>query len=108
MATISCEATGRPRPTITWYRVQLNGTDRVRLSNDDSNIMIQETEKGNRTLMSSLTISPTAPSDATYYVCVAENVVDTDEMTSSLTIHGTFIPFYHCLHIGTYAALLVG
>ena len=55
--------------------------------------MIQETENGNRTLMSGLTISPTAPSDATDYVCVAENVVDTDEMTSSLTIHGKFTSF---------------
>ena len=88
MATISCESTGRPRPTITWYRVQLNGTDRVRLSNDDSNITIQETEEGNRTIMSILTISPTAPSDATDYVCVAENVVDTDEMNAMLTVHG--------------------
>ena len=112
MANISCEATGKPRPTITWYRVQLNGTDRVRLSNDDSNIMIQATEKGNRTLMSSLTISPTAPSDATDYVCVAENVVVTDEITSSLTIHGKFISFLHALFrfLSTYAfaMLLVG
>ena len=55
--------------------------------------MIQETEKGNRTLMSTLTISPTAPSDATDYVCVAENVVNTDEITSSLTVHGKFTSF---------------
>ena len=112
MANISCEATGKPRPIITWYRVQLNGTDRVRLSNDDSNIMIQATEEGNRTLMSGLTISPTAPSDATDYVCVAENVVDTDEITSSLTIHGKFASFLHALFrflpTYAYAMLLVG
>ena len=33
-----------------------------------SNIMIQERETGNRTLIS--TLSPTAQSDATDYVCV--------------------------------------
>ena len=56
--------------------------------------MIQETEKGNRTLMSGLTISPTAPSDATYYVCVAENVVNTDEMISNLTVYGMYLYMY--------------
>ena len=50
--------------------------------------MIQERETGNRTLIITLILSPTAPSDATDYVCVADNVVDVNEMTSSLTIHG--------------------
>ena len=53
---------------------------------NDVTIMIKET--GDRELTSTLTISPTAPSDATGYVCVAENVVDTDEMTSILTVYG--------------------
>ena len=66
--------------------------------------MIQDTEKGNRTLMSGLTISPTAPSDATDYVCVAENVVDTDEMTSSLTIHGKFTSF--SMHYSDFCLLM--
>ena len=62
---------------------------------DGSNdVMIMETENGDRELTSTLTISPTAPSDATDYVCVAENVVNTDEMTSNLTVYGMYI-FMH-------------
>ena len=61
---------------------------------DGSNdVTIMEQENGNRELISTLAISPTAPSDATSYVCVAENVVDLDEMTSSLTIHGKLTSF---------------
>ena len=74
--------------------------------------MIQATEKGNRTIMSGLTITTTAPSGATDYVCVAENVVNTDEITSSLAIHGKFISFSHTLFLFlstyAYAMLLVG
>ena len=56
---------------------------------DGSNdVTIMEQENGNRELISTLAISPTAPSDATDYVCVAENVVDTDEMNAMLTVHG--------------------
>ena len=56
---------------------------------DGSNdVTIMEKETGDRELNSTLTISPTAPSDATDYVCVAENVVDVDEMISNLTVYG--------------------
>ena len=103
IAEFVCNATARPRPTITWYTD--DGMSRALLI-DSVNATIMEQETGDRELTSTLAISPTAPSDATYYVCVAENVVDTDEMTSNLTIHGTFISFYHCLHIGTYSCML--
>ena len=56
---------------------------------NDVTIMIKET--GDRELTSTLTISPTAPSDATGYVCVAENVVDVNEMISNLTVYGMYI-----------------
>ena len=64
---------------------------------DGSNdVMIMEKENGDRELTSTLTISPTAPSDATDYVCVAENVVNSDEMTSNLTVYGMYILVYVC------------
>ena len=82
IAEFVCNATARPRPTITWYTD--DGMSRALLVN--ATIMEQKT--GDRELTSTLTISPTAPSHATYYVCVAENVVDTDEMNAMLTVHG--------------------
>ena len=62
---------------------------------DGSNgVVIMEQENRDRELISILAITTTAPSDATSYVCVAENVVNTDEMTSNLTVYGMYI-FMH-------------
>ena len=58
------------------------------------NVTIMEQENGDRELISTLAISPTAPSDATDYVCVAENVVNTDEMISNLTVYGMYLYMY--------------
>ena len=61
---------------------------------DGSNdVVIMEQESGDRKLTITLTISPTAPSDATDYVCVAENVVDVDEMISNLTVYGMCLSY---------------
>ena len=86
-AIFTCNATARPRPTITWYTDDGSG-NRTLLVDGTNNVTIMEQENGDRELISTLAISPTAPSDATDYVCVAENVVDTDEMTNSLTVYG--------------------
>ena len=59
-----------------------------------NDVMIMEKENGDSKLSSTLTISPTAPSDATDYVCVAENVVNTDEMISNLTVYGMHMFLY--------------
>ena len=62
--------------------------------NGSNDVMIMEQENGDRELTSTLTISPTAPSDATDFVCVAENVVNTDEMISNLTVYGMYLYMY--------------
>ena len=85
IAEFVCNAIARPRPTITWYTD--DGMSRALLVSS-VNATIMEQETGDRELTSTLAISPTTPSDATDYVCVAENVVDTDEMNAMLTVHG--------------------
>ena len=62
--------------------------------NGSNDVTIMIKENGDRELTSTLTISPTAPSDATDYVCVAENVVNTDEMISNLTVYGMYLYMY--------------
>ena len=91
IAEFVCNATARPRPTITWYTD--DGMSRALLVNN-VNATIMEQKTGDRELTSTLTISPTAPSDATDYVCVAENVVNTDEMISNLTVYGMYLYMY--------------
>ena len=92
-ATFTCNATARPRPTITWYTDDGSG-NRPLLMNGSNDVTIMIKENGDRELTSTLTISPTAPSDATDYVCVAENVVNTDEMISNLTVYGMYLYMY--------------
>ena len=86
-ATFTCNATGRPRPTITWYTDDGSG-NKTLLVDGSNDVVIMEQESGDRKLTITLTISPTAPSHATDYVCVAENVVDVDEMIRNLTVYG--------------------
>ena len=82
-AVFTCNATGRPRPTIQWYRVELEDA-RTPLTGED-------TSSGMRGISSTLTISNTDASDATDYVCVASNIVDSTEMTGSLIVYGEFV-----------------
>ena len=86
-AIFTCNATARPKPTITWYTDDGSG-NRTLLVDGTNDVTIMEQENGDRKLTITLTISPTAPSHATDYVCVAENVVDVDEMISNLTVYG--------------------
>ena len=81
-AMFTCIATGRPRPTIQWYR-EISGS-RTLVSNE------QSISEEMREISSTLTINPTSPSDAADYVCEASNIVNTAEMTASLTVYGEF------------------
>ena len=82
-AIFTCSATGRPRPSISWYRVEINGS-RTLLADDQSDEMML----GEREILSTLTVEPTSATDAAEYVCVASNVVDNDEMIANLTVYG--------------------
>ena len=85
-ATFFCEATARPRPAITWWRVE-EGVH-IQLLSDGINYTIVEGETGERIRNSTLTVIETEPSDALDYFCRASNVVDAVEATAQLTVHG--------------------
>ena len=88
-ATFTCVATARPRPNITWWRVESNGS--LTQVMEEANVAsITEMMSGERVLMSNLTIEETEACDAGNYTCVAENEVDTDYQTSSLSLLGMF------------------
>ena len=94
-ATFTCVATARPRPNITWWRVESDGnlTQVVEEANVTS---ITEMMSGERVLMSNLTIEETEACDAGNYTCVAENEVDLYNATAYLGIIGKFT--VKCLH----------
>ena len=84
-ATFFCEATARPGPNITWWRVE--GGDPV-LLNNGIDYTIVEGATGERIRNSTLTVVGTEPSDALDYFCRASNVVNTAEATAELMVHG--------------------
>ena len=85
-AAFTCNATARPRPTITWFRVETDGnlTDVSQLNR----ATITLTEIGDRKISSELAINVAQSSDAGDYICQAHNIVSSDEEWSALIIHG--------------------
>ena len=83
--TFLCAATGRPRPTITWYTYDGNSTKEV-VSASDVRVTVTEEEMGGREVMSNLTLRSVLPSDAADYICHVDNGVGNGRMRSSATL----------------------
>ena len=80
-ASFSCQATGEPVPTISWY---FNGA----LLADGATHTISETSVNTSTINSTLTIMSVQSSDVGTYTCNATNVVSSDTSSGVLTVNG--------------------
>ena len=88
-AMFMCSAMARPHPSITWYRVELNGSRTIITGTEDEAIMISNVNGSNeRTLVSSFKFTSTRPFLSAMYVCVATNPVDSAEDNVTLTVYG--------------------
>ena len=85
-AMFDCSAVARPRPSIVWYRVELNGSLTVLT---DSGVTISEMN-GNteRILNSTLAFNPTCPFFTAEYICEAVNPVSSADTNVTLTVYG--------------------
>ena len=84
MATFTCQATGGPVPSITWYynnTLLVNGTK----------YMITEMSLNTTTISNTLTTMSVESSDVGTYTCNATNVVSSDTSSGVLTVNGEFI-----------------
>ena len=83
-ASFTCQATGEPVPTISWY---FNG---IPISNDTDvdKYDISETSVNTTTINSTLTIMSVQSSDVGTYTCNATNVVSSDTSSGVLTVNG--------------------
>ena len=83
IASFSCQATGEPVPTISWYfnDVPVDVTNTVKYT-------VISTSPG----QSSLRINNVQSSDVGTYTCNATNVVSSDTSSGVLTVNGEF-PF---------------
>ena len=83
-ASFTCQATGEPVPTISWY---FNGV----LVRNDSNVNkydISQSSLNITTISSILTIMSVESSDVGTYTCNATNVVSSDTSSGVLTVNG--------------------
>ena len=80
-ASFTCQATGGPVPTISWY---INGA----LLADGATHTISETSVNTTTINSTLTIMSVQSSDVGTYTCNATNVVSSDTSSGVLTVNG--------------------
>ena len=81
-ATFLCNATARPRPEITWWRMD------SQLMEQPGAIEISNRTFGERKIVSNLTIIMADPSDAGGYACNATNTAGQDTAAAKLTVHG--------------------
>ena len=81
-ATFLCNATARPRPEITWWRMGRQLVEQPEV------IEISTSTFGEREIVSNLTIIMADPSDAGGYVCNATNVAGQDTAAAELSVHG--------------------
>ena len=77
--TLTCTATARPRPSITWYQ------DGVELMSDQVSITSKNVDE-ERILESTLTVTRPFLDGNGNYTCIAENVVDTASSTAQVMI----------------------
>ena len=83
--TFSCQATGEPVPTISWY---FNG---VMINELDADKYIVSSSISGAVVKSFLTILNTQSSDVGTYNCFAENSIGSDQSTGVLTINGKYV-----------------
>ena len=85
-ASFTCQATGEPLPTISWY---FNGNDTTDVATTmkytRSMISLNST-----TISNTLTIMDVELSDVGTYTCNATNVVSSDTSSGVLTVNGGF------------------
>ena len=88
-ASFTCQATGEPVPTISWY---FNGT-----TVNEAEILkytISVISLNSTTISKMLTIMSVESSDAGTYMCNATNVIFTDTISGVLTVNGElYYPF---------------
>ncbi len=87
-AMFECSAVARPRPSIMWYRVELNGSRTV-LTDSDEGVTISEMNGNTERILNSIIVfDPTRPFFTAEYICEADNPVLSAETNVTLTVYG--------------------
>ena len=86
IASFTCQATGEPVPTISWY---FNGV--LVDDNDVDKYNISEMSLNTTTISNTLTVMSVESFDVGTYTCNATNVVSSDTSSGVLTVNGELL-----------------
>ena len=87
MAMFVCTAMARPRPSITWYRVEMNNS-RTAIAGDEGVTKTGIGGSTERIFISTLIFEPSRPFFSAEYICEATNVVASAETNAILMVYG--------------------
>ena len=88
VAILTCIAMAWPRPSITWYKVNMDNS-RTIITSRELGISITATNGDDeRVKNSTIEFYPTRPSFSATYVCEAMNQVSSSETNVSLQVQG--------------------
>ena len=88
VAKFVCTGMGRPRPSITWYRVEMDNS-RITIRATELGVSITITEGDSEMIRNStLEFYPTRPFLSAVYVCESTNPVSSAETNATLSIYG--------------------
>ena len=87
-AMFVCTAMARPRPSITWYRVEMDGSRTILTGLEQGVRITVEDGDTERIAISTLMFSPSRPFFSAMYICEATNPVATAETDATLTVYG--------------------
>ena len=88
MAMFVCTAMARPRPSITWYRVEMDNSHTVLTGAEEGVTVTTGNGDTERTRNSTLTFNPSRPFFSAVYICEATNVVASAEINATLMVYG--------------------
>ena len=88
MAMFVCTAMARPRPFITWYRVEMDNSHTA-IAEDEEGVAVAEVDGStDRIFISTLIFEPSRPFFSAEYICEATNVVASAETNAILMVYG--------------------
>ena len=86
-ASFTCQATGEPVPTISWYFIGTSLSNNTDVNKYEVSMM----EVNATTINNTLTIMNVQSSDVGTYTCNATNVVSSDTSSGVLTVNGELL-----------------
>ena len=90
IAEFSCQAKGRPPPSIMWVQ-RFSNQVQIEIT-EQEDVIIDTIQSGARQTRSTLTINSAQPQDAVEYLCNATNEAGTNIQLATLTVHGNNYP----------------